>query len=277
MYRKILSWALLVLGSLLLVLSVIGIGAIWILRVPMTNRVIAQLQEIDTELTQAQSALDGGKAELERTLRIVEAAETSLAALKDQMVQAKLLTDQVGGTLDTQLLPGLQATRGQIDQLRGTLQTLRDNLKTLNSVPFLNLDLPGEQFLGDIISGVDSLDKEMASAQELITKASTFVGDASYLMGGDLSDTKVRIQELLNTVTDYDTKVAGWHAQVRGVMASVPRWINEAAVGLTIFLLWFGISQFGLVLHGLALRQGADPFVVLRRMRSGSNFDAYVD
>ena len=277
MYRKILSWTLLVLGSLLLLLSVIGIGAIWIYRVPTTNRALAELQEIDTELTQAQSALDGGKAELERTLRIVDAAETSLAALKDQLVQAKLLTDQVNGTLDTQLLPGLQATRGQIDQLRGTLHTLRDNLKTLNSVPFLNLDLPGDQFLGDILSGVDSLDKEMASAQELITKASTFVGDASYLMGGDLSDTKVHIQELLNIVSDYDAKVAGWHTQVQSLMASVPRWINEAAIGLTVFLLWFGISQFGLVLHGLALRQGADPFVVLRRMRSGSNFDEYVD
>ncbi len=277
MYRKILSWTLLVLGSLLLLLSVIGIGAIWIYRVPMTNRALAELQEIDTELTQAQSALDGGKAELERTLRIVDAAETSLAALKDQLVQAKLLTDQVNGTLDTQLLPGLQATRGQIDQLRGTLQTLRDNLKALNSIPFVNLDLPGDQILGDILSGVDSLDKEMAGAQELITKASTFVGDASYLMGGDLSDTKVHIQELLNSVTDYDTKVAGWHTQVRSLMASVPRWINEVAVGLTIFLLWFGISQFGLVLHGLALRQGEDPFVVLRRMRSGSNFDEYVD
>ena len=62
MYRKILSWTLLVLGSLLLLLSMIGIGAIWIYRVPTTNRALAELQEIDTELTQAQSALDALQA-----------------------------------------------------------------------------------------------------------------------------------------------------------------------------------------------------------------------
>jgi hypothetical protein len=46
---------------------------------------------------------------------------------------------------------------------------------------------------------------------------------------------------------------------------SVPRWSDWTAVGLTIFLLWFAISQFGLLLHGLNLRQGGDPLVVLRR------------
>jgi hypothetical protein len=36
-------------------------------------------------------------------------------------------------------------------------------------------------------------------------------------------------------------------------------------VGLTIFLLWFAVSQFGLLLHGLSLQQGGDPLVVIRR------------
>ena len=274
MYRKILSWALIVMGTLFLVLSIVGIGVIWIYRVPITNQALARLGQVDTELAQAQSALDNGQGELQRTLRIVEAAEKSLAALKDQMAQAKQLTDEVNGTLNSKLIPGLQATRDKIDQLRSTLQELRDSLKSLNSVPFLNLNLPGDEFLGGIISDVDSLDKEIASVQQLTQKASTFVGDASYLMGGNLSDTRVRIQKLLDTVTQYDKKVAGWHAQVRSLTSATPRWINKAAAGLTLFLLWFGISQFGLVLHGLALRQGDDPFIVLRRLKGGNDYDA---
>jgi hypothetical protein len=133
----------------------------------------------------------------------------------------------------------------------------------------LNLNLPGDDFLAGLISDVDGLDKEIAAAQQLTQQASTFTGDASYLMGGDLSDTKQRLQNLLNVVTEYDQKVTGWHAQVRSLIASTPRWINESAVGLTLFLLWFGISQFGLILHGLAMEQGADPFAVLQRNRSG--------
>ncbi len=277
MYRKILAWAFINLGTLFLVLSVVAIVTIWVYRQPLINQTLSRLEAVDNELTQAQTALDNGKTELQRTLRIVDAAQTSLDSLKQQLVTAKQLADQVNGMLNTQLMPGLQGVRGKIDQLRGTLTSLRDNLKSLNSVPFLNLNLPGDQFLAGLINDVDSLDKEIGDVQQLTQKAATFTGDASYLMGGNLSDTKQRLQNLLDVVTEYDQKVGGWHAQVRSLIASTPRWINEAAVGLTLFLIWFGISQFMLIAHGLAMRQGTDPFAVFRRSRGSRDQEGYVD
>ena len=276
-YRKILSWTLIILGSLFVILSVAGIAAIWIYRSSLTDRAVSQLEAVDKELTQAQTALDNGKSELQRTLRIVDAADKSLSALKQQMAEAKKLTDQANGALNSELIPGLQSVRDEINQLRGMLENLRNSLKALNSLPLLNLNLPGDQFLAGLIDQVDNLDKEIASVQNLTQKASTFVGDTSYLLGGNLSDTKQRIQNLLNVVTEYDKKVGGWHAQVRGLIASTSGWINEAAVGLTVFLLWFGVSQFGLVLHGLTLREGGDPLAVVRRLRQPPDYDAYVD
>ncbi len=265
MYRKILSWAFIVLGTLFLILSIVGIAAIWVYRVPLTHQAIGKLEQVDSELTQAQSALDNGKAELQRTLRIVDAAEKSLSSLKAELSSAKALTDQANGALTGTIIPGLQSTRGKVDQLRGTLEGLRNDLKKLNSIPFLNLNLPGDAFLSDLINSEDSLDKEISSVVQLTQKASTFTGDASYLLGGNLTETKQRVQNLLNLISEYDTKVKGWHAEVRSLIAHLPGWINEAAVGLTLFLIWFAISQFGLLLHGLALRQGADILVPLRR------------
>ncbi len=277
MFRRILAWALIVLATLLLIVSIAGIAAIWIYRVPLTNRAVAQLQQVDEQLTQAKAALDNGKSELERTLRIVNAAQDSLALVSKQMSDAKALTDQVNSLLTDRLMPGLQSTRGQIDQLRSTLQQLRDSLKALNSVPFLNLNLPGDQLLADIVNGVDSLDHDIASAESLTQQASTFVGDSSYLLGGNLSETKQHIQSLLDTVNEYDGKVTGWQTEVRSLIVSLPSWINDAAIGLTIFLLWFGLSQFGLILHGLALREGKDPLAVLRRLSRPRGRGAYVD
>jgi hypothetical protein len=277
MYRRILSWALIILGTVFLVLSVLGVGAIWIYREPLTERTVAKLEEVDALLVQAKSALDNGQSQLQLTLRIVDAADKSLSGMKDQMSTAKSLSDQINGTLNGKLIPGLKTTRDKVDQLRGTLQGLRDSLGKLNSVPFLNLNLPGDQFLADIISGIDSLDKEIASVQQLAQKASTAVGDTSYLLGGNLSDTKTKLQNLLDTVTEYDKKVVVWHAQVQDLIASVPGWFTEAAVLLTLFLIWFAFSQFGLVLHGLALRQGEDPLRPLRQLRTPPDYDATVD
>ena len=44
-------------------------------------------------------------------------------------------------------------------------------------------------------------------------------------------------------------------------------WIDRASLSLTFFLLWFGLSQFGLLLHGLNLRRGQNPLAVLRTLR----------
>jgi hypothetical protein len=52
---------------------------------------------------------------------------------------------------------------------------------------------------------------------------------------------------------------------VADLIEKTPKWIDQASIILTIFLLWFGLSQFGLILHGLNIRRGHNPFNVLRR------------
>ena len=84
-------------------------------------------------------------------------------------------------------------------------------------------------------------------------------------MGGDLSETRQRLEDFLDVVEEYEQKVNGWHAQVAMLESkSLPGWIDRASIILTVFLLWFGFSQFGLLLHGLSLWRGIDPLTVLR-------------
>ena len=147
------------------------------------------------------------------------------------------------------------------------MQGLRDTLAEINSLPLLNLNLPGDELLGDLITSADSLDAQIVQVEDLVNNASTFVNDASYLMGADFSETKTNLQNFLSVVTDYEQKILGWRAQITDLQGSLPGWITTASVCLTIFLLWFGFSQFSLILHGLACRQGDDPLMTLKSFR----------
>jgi hypothetical protein len=100
--------------------------------------------------------------------------------------------------------------------------------------------------------------------ENLVQKASTFVGDAAYLMGGDFTETKQNLQNFLSVVTEYDQKITGWRTQVTTLLHSVPGWIDNTSILLTIFLLWFGFSQVGLFLHGLTAWRNGDPLAGLR-------------
>jgi hypothetical protein len=53
MARKILAWTLIVLSSIFLLASVVGIGAAWVYNEPLTRETISRLNTIDNELAQA--------------------------------------------------------------------------------------------------------------------------------------------------------------------------------------------------------------------------------
>lgn len=267
MARKIVSWALIVLGGIFLLLSIAGILAIWIYNKPLTQEATSQLKDIDGELAQAQITLGSSEKELQRALRFVDATQAALEKLKQQSSSADNLLDTIQSTLDDKLLPELKTTRTRIDSARLTLQNLQSVLAGIKGfVPGVDLSIP-DKLLSDLIASANSLDAEITNVETLGKQASLFVSDSSYLLGGDLTSTRDSLQNFLSAIQEYETKVTNWRKQVATLTEGAPRWIDQASIGLTIFLLWFGLSQFGLILHGQSMRRGADPLWGIRRTK----------
>jgi len=155
----------------------------------------------------------------------------------------------------------------QIPEVRGILEKLRGALDGLNSLPFVQFDIPGDDLLANIITEVDSLDGEIVNMQELAQRASTFINDTSYLLGGDFQETKQNLEALLIVLDGYDAKLTDWLAQVQMLQTSVPGWIDNASLSLTVALFWSAFSQLGLLLHGLRLWHGENPLAVLAKLR----------
>jgi chromosome segregation ATPase len=264
MTRKILAWILIVLSSIFILLSVVGIGIAWVYNEPLTREAVTQLKSIDSQLSQAQTTLQSSQTELERALRIVDASEKVLEKLAQQSTSAKNLFDGIQDTLDGKLLPELKTTRERINAARSALENLQSVLAGIsNFVPGVDLSAP-DKIVADLITSTDSLDTDIANAETVAKQASTFVSDTSYLLGGDLTTTRKSLETFLTAIKEYEQKVTDWRAQVADLIESLPTWIDRTSVSLTVFLLWFGLSQFGLLLHGLNLRRGENPLDVLR-------------
>jgi len=265
MARKIFSGILIALSAIFLVLSVVGIGAIWFYNEPLTREVTSRLGEIDAQLAQAETTLQSSEKELQRALRIVDAAQAALEKLTQQSNSAENLFDSIQSTLDDQLLPELKTTRQRINTARTTLENLQSILASVSGfIPGVDLNAPAK-VLTDLITSTRSLDTEIANVETLAKQASTFVSDTSFLLGGDLTETRDSLRNFLVSIQDYEKKIAGWREQDKALLEGAPRWIDQASIILTIFLVWFGLSQFGLLLHGLSIQAGGDPFMVLRR------------
>lgn len=270
MKRKILAGVLVGLSSIILLASLVGMVLAWVYNEPLTLEATTRLSEAETQLTQIQTDLRKAKEEVERALRIILSAEDALSELTQQAGDAKELLEQVNKTLDNDLIPGLEDTRTKLTDVRAILEDLRKALKQLNSLPFVNFEVPGDDVIANIINGVDSLDTEIVDVQDLAKRASTFISDTSYLIGGDFQTTKQNLQDLLVVLKGYDAKLTGWLEQVRMLKESAPKWIDNASLSLTVVLLWFAFSQLGLILHGLSIWYGENPWDVLKKLKKNS-------
>lgn len=266
MARKILAWTLIVLSSLFLLLSVAGILAAWVYNEPLTREAASQLTGIDNELAQAEATLTSTKVELDRAMRLVDAAQTALEQLAEQSTNADSLLDGIQSSLDDKLLPELKTTRERLGAARTSLENLRSLLQGLGSIPFIDLRFP-DQILTDLINSTNTLDGEISNAEDLAMRASTFVSDTSYLLGGDLTETRASLVNFLGAVDEYQGKVGDWRKQVSGLLDALPVWIDRASIILTLLLFWFGLSQFSLLLHGRMVLRGENPLEALRRQK----------
>jgi hypothetical protein len=261
MTRKILIGTLIVVSSLLLLLSATGIVLAWVYNEPVTRESVARLEQVDSELEQVEITLKASKAELDRTLRIVNATEEALK--KFTLNDPQRFFKNVQSTLDEGLVPELETARERLIAARDSLERLRVTLLGINLIPFIQINIP-DRILTDLIDSADAMQTRVEDVSLLARQASTFLDDASYLLGGDFSETRESLEFFLAEIEIYQEKVDGWRAQVGMLIESVPGWVDNASIWLTVFLLWFGFSQFGLILHGLGLRRGDDPLEVLR-------------
>jgi hypothetical protein len=272
MLRKVFWGVIIAIAGILLALSILGIGATWAYNEPATQQAEARLHDLDIELGSAQLALDGATTELRRALRILDRAQTALQALAQSTSQAQQILEAMGDTLDEGVIPGLRSARSQLDQVSAALQAALAALETVNSLSILPVPIPGEEWLSGLLEATSSLNAEIVSVEELAAKASTFLADVGYVMGGDFGETRRGLERLLSTVTEYQTKIESWRAWIARTRAELPALIDRTSVLLTILLLWFGISQGGLILHGLTAYRGGNPLRVLQS--TGSHGDA---
>ncbi|HEX5807174.1 MAG TPA: hypothetical protein VFY25_00800 [Anaerolineales bacterium] len=269
MARRFFAGILIVCSAIFLVASLVGIGAIWYYNERLTREATSQLKQIDLELAQADATLRSSEDELERALRIVDNAETALEQLSQTTQGAENLFESIQITLDDRLLPELKQTRTRILEARSALEEVRKVLEGISAfVPAVESVLPS-RVIADLIDSARSLDTEIEHIETLATQASVFVSDTGYMLGGDLTQTRESLETFLSSIQDYEKKVVGWREQNQRLLERAPGWIQQASIGLTLFLLWFALSQYGLLLHGLNMQRGDNSFVVVRRRPGG--------
>ena len=263
MMRKILAWKLIVLSVVFLILSAVGIVAALALNEPLTREGVARLDEVESELRLGEAALDKSHAQIERALGILDSTEAAFNQFTEDDPRAFFADVQT--TLNDNLLPELETAQERLITARDTLENLRLLVFGINVAPFVSVNI-SDEMLTDLIDSADALESQITDVGKLAEQASVLLEDASQLFGGDLDESRASLEGFLADVEEYQAKVKGWREQVTHIKESLPVWMDFATIFLTLFLIWFGLSQVSLFLHGRAILRGENPWEGLRAL-----------
>ena len=265
MNRKFIGGVLIGLSSVMFAVGLVITLLAWVYNEPLTKELVGKLTEVDSELAQVETTLKTSKIEIERTLGILDATEEAINKFTSNDPEA--FFENVQSTLGEGLVPELETARERLVSAEDTLEELRVTIFGLNALPFVNINVP-DKTLTDLIDSADALQEQIGGVTELAEQASTMLADASYLLGGDFTDTRSSLEYFLSEIDTYQAKIVDWRKQASDLIESTPRWIDNTSIGLTVFMLWFCFSQIGLLLHGVSLRQGNNPLDTLKKAKS---------
>ncbi len=209
------------------------------------------------------SLLDEVLSILEDTLHT---ADTSLQSVNETLkVSAQTLGDTQPILSETQTLLDEQIPR-TITETQAALYTaqqgvgiIEQTLRVITLIPFM----PGEPYqpqtslsdsLGQIAWTLGQIPQSTANLSDgiQISKASLATLQINLLsISLQLDDIQENLQGVLDTLPQYHQTIAAQQAQITWLSQQFPKWINWLSAVLTVFLVWLGLTQVGLLLQGV--------------------------
>lgn len=268
---KTFSLVLIVSGVVLALLSVIAIIGVWTVSSVLTNSVLPLLDRAE----QAAARVDERMQQLDNRLAAaqdrIQNIENRVTAAGLSLEEANLLRIALDRLIGDELTPILEDARSIINTVVEIANGIEDTIAAVNSIPFVNVQVPGAQQYHELRDQISSLittvqdlrtdlqNRKVETVQELVSLVTGYTGRAKDIIG------RIRAP-----ITTAQTQTAQLRAQLAQLSAELPGRITWSAIGLTVVFLWLFLTQMVLIGVGWSLRNGT-PFLGFRLVRVGSN------
>ena len=260
--KPILGLVLLVLSVIFFLVSLGGLVGIWVYNQPLTERVLTLIETTSQDLDGAALAIELSRTELISAQAQLDLLQAILETLGiNAEVDLNSLADIVGKVEDT-LSPLLDRLSGAIGTLRDSLLSIRDTLERINELPLVNIEIPGIESIEEGATQLQNLQDQIEEGGGKIEQISQTTQDTVDSLTTGFAELESSTAALLDILDEYADKIEETQEQLHYLGENVPRWIDYAAVLLTVILVWLAISQVGLFILGWGYYWGQDLFFV---------------
>lgn len=259
MLRRFLGYLFVVTAVLGLIFSLGGIALIWSVKTPLADNLTKTFDLVEATIQATTAGLLVADQSLGK-------AQTDVTSLQNTVSSAGKAIDDTVPLVDSlrllfgQTLPQtIQSVQTAIDSTQAAAASIESTLQLLTAIPLLPIEpYQPEVTLTESLGGVsENLDPIPDSFVEIGSTLQTSQGNLTLIaahvniISRSIGDLKSSLYQTQLVIDQYQTVVNTLHDQLTSIKTRLPGIINILSWLGTIFFIWLGIMQLGLLTQGL--------------------------
>jgi hypothetical protein len=272
--KRVLGISLMIFPMLGLVISLLGLVAVFRFSGPVASSAEQALQVTIVALTSGQQNLDLAHRALGEAGAALDATETFVeeasGGLENSSALMGSLSDMLVGDLG-EVIEESQHSLAAAEEAAAVIEDLLYGLNVISGLTGLTYDPDvslTESFAG-MNDSLASLPQTLAELDDSLTDAQGNLDDsqASVVeLAGPLNESQAVLTEAQASLEEYSSLITELIQQVQDIQQSLPRWTSTVVFSLYFLLIWLAITQVGLLWQGWEM-VSEQPGVVEDRIR----------
>lgn len=243
-FKRILMYAAMVISIIVMVICIAGIIGAWYYNTPVTDTVLGIVVPATEAVQVAEKVTNEAGRGLQDVSSRVAEAQQALSDIIDEVVEANIAVEALSRIFDTDIRSEVETLRGNVRAVYDTLGLIQETVESINDIPFIDLEVPGAEELGRVLSGME----EVASRADEISNSiqqrkAELIDGAVTEIAEPLAQMNTRLNEVQSSLFELNTILGTSIESLLLVQENAARWIDLISVAITFILIWVFISQ----------------------------------
>ena len=175
-------------------------------------------------------------------------ADQRVQELGAGLAETSLVREALNQILDVDLEEKVDKAGQGIRSLYDTVVAVEETINAINAIPFLSLEVPGGEEMGNIRTGMEEM---AASAEELRQenqrRREERAENLVTAITTPINNLNDRVDQMQTRMTNSEARFGEAVENMDVLQSKVPRWIDIASIIATLLLAWLMFSQAAVI------------------------------